>query len=203
VAERRAGVVRAQDAAVLFDGPLGAFLLAGGDATAGAGSVVVHPIAPRTLGAPVHTHRREDEWSYVLEGELGVELAGEALVARAGDLVLKPRDVPHAFWNPGDVPARVLEIITPSGFEHFFAGVGRLAPGGGPPDLEAFARLCVEHGLEMDLASAVGWSPSTCSWVPDLTGRPAPPGTCRRPRRPVVPSGRRRGRCSPAGSSGR
>ena len=149
----RGGVVRAGEHSVLFDGPLGALLLAGGDATGGAVSFVVHPLAPRALGAPVHTHRREDEWSFVLEGEVGVELAGEVLVARPGDLVLKPRDVPHAFWNAGDAPARFLEVITPSGFEHFFAGVGRLAPDGEPDDLDAFARLCAEHGLEMDVDS--------------------------------------------------
>jgi mannose-6-phosphate isomerase-like protein (cupin superfamily) len=102
--DRTAGVVRADEAQVLFDGPLGAFLLAGGDATAGTVSFVVHPLRPRALGSPVHTHRREDEWSYVLEGEVGVELAGEVVVARPGDLVLKPRDVPHAFWNAGDAP---------------------------------------------------------------------------------------------------
>lgn len=152
--QRRVGLVRADEAQVLFDGPLGAFLLAGGDASAGTVAFVVHPLAPRALGAPVHTHRREDEWSYVLEGQVGVELAGEVVVAGPGDLVLKPRDVPHAFWNAGDEPARLLEVITPSGFEHFFAGLGRLAPDGEPSDLEAFARLCAEHGLEMDMASA-------------------------------------------------
>ena len=151
--DRTAGVVRADEAQVLFDGPLGAFLLAGGDATAGTVSFVVHPLRPRALGSPVHTHRREDEWSYVLEGEVGVELAGEVVIARPGDLVLKPRDVPHAFWNAGDAPARLLEVITPSGFEHFFAGLGRLAPDGEPSDLDAFARLCAEHELEMDLGS--------------------------------------------------
>ena len=151
--QRGAGIVRADEAEVLFDGPVGALLMAGGDATGGDVCFVVHPLRPRALGSPVHTHRREDEWSYVLEGEVGVELAGQVVVARAGDLVLKPRDVPHAFWNAGDTPARLLEVITPSGFEHFFADLGRLAPDGEPTDLEAFARLCGEHGLEMDFDS--------------------------------------------------
>ena len=100
-AAARAGVVRATEARTLFDGPLGAMLLAGADQTAGVAAFVLHPLAPRALGSPVHTHRHEDEWSFVLDGEIGVQLGDDVHVARAGDLVLKPRGLPHAFWNPG------------------------------------------------------------------------------------------------------
>lgn len=147
------GVVRSDQGRTLLEGPLGAVLLAGADDTGGAVSFVVHPLAPRALGSPVHTHRHEDEWSFVLAGEVGVELAGQVHVARPGDLVLKPRAVPHAFWNAGDEPARLLEVITPSGFEHYFAEIGALLGGDGPPDLEALARLAEQHGLDIDLAS--------------------------------------------------
>ncbi len=58
----------------------------------------------------MHTHRHEDEYTYVLEGEIGVQVGDEVRVARPGDLVFKPRGVPHAFWNAGDVPARALEM---------------------------------------------------------------------------------------------
>lgn len=148
-----AGVVRADDGRTLLEGPLGAVLLAGGDATGGAVSFVVHPLAPRALGSPVHTHRDEDEWSFVLAGEVGVELAGQVHVAHPGDLVLKPRGVPHAFWNAGDEPARLLEVITPSGFERYFARIGELLGGDGPPDLGALGQLAEQHGLDLDLAS--------------------------------------------------
>ncbi len=73
-------------------------------------ALVEHPIGPRVLAAPMHTNRHEDEYTYVLEGEIGVQVGDEVRVARPGDLVFKPRGVPHAFWNAGDVPARALEM---------------------------------------------------------------------------------------------
>ena len=75
-------------------------------------ALVEHPIEPRILAAPMHTHQHEDEYTYVLESEVRV--------AYPGDFVFKPRRVPHAFWNVGDVPARALEIISPAGFERYF-----------------------------------------------------------------------------------
>jgi len=122
----RTGLVPAGDAVPLLGGPLGALLLAGRDDTAGGPAFVVHDLAPRALGSPVHTHTREDEWSYVLSGAVGVEIGDTVSVARAGDLVLKPRGVPHAFWNAGDVPARLLEIISPAGFENYFRDMAPL-----------------------------------------------------------------------------
>lgn len=90
---RRAGLVTGGEARSLLAGPLGADLLAGAADTGGAVSFVVPPLAPRTLGSPVHTHTREDEWSYVLEGQVGVRLGDRTVTARPGDLVLKPRGV--------------------------------------------------------------------------------------------------------------
>lgn len=152
-AQATAGVVPDGAGRTLLDGPLGAVLLAGGEQTAGAVAFVVHPLAPRALGSPVHTHRHEDEWSFVLEGEVGVELDGRVSVARSGDLVLKPRGVPHAFWNAGDVPARLLEVVTPAGFERYFERLGELLAVDGPPDLDALAAVAADHGLVVDPAS--------------------------------------------------
>src|SRR5689334_12169293 len=59
---------------VLMDGPLGAVLLAGAEDTGGRASFVVHPMAPRTLGSPVHIHTHEDEWTYVLDGTVGIQV---------------------------------------------------------------------------------------------------------------------------------
>jgi len=69
---------------------------------------------------PPHTHTREDECNFVLEGELTCDVGGEAVVAPAGSYVLKPRDVPHALYNAGPGLVRVLEILTPGGFEGYF-----------------------------------------------------------------------------------
>ena len=83
-------------------------------------SLVEHPMPPRALAAPLHRHTREDEYSYVLEGRMGALLGDEVVEAGPGDLVYKPRGQWHTFWNAGDEPASILEIISPAGFEHFF-----------------------------------------------------------------------------------
>lgn len=151
-----ARVVRSTETDPLVEGPLGAFLLAGADLTDGAASFVVHTLAPRALGAPVHTHTREDEWSYVLDGAVGIQLGEEDHVARPGDLVLKPRAVPHAFWNATDEPARLLEVITPGGFERYFSALGRILGTGGMPDPVSLGRLAAEFGVEIDMGSVPG-----------------------------------------------
>lgn len=99
---------------------LGVRFMINGETTGGAFSLVEHPLPPRALGAPVHTHHNEDEYSYILEGRFGIQLGDEVLEAGAGDLVFKPRGVAHAFWNASDEPARLLELISPAGFEHYF-----------------------------------------------------------------------------------
>ena len=101
----------------------------------------------------MHTHRHEDEYTYVLEGEIGVQVGDEVRVARPGDLVFKPRGVPHAFWNAGDVPARALEIISPAGFEPYFTELAPELTRPGGPDLLALGAIRERYGLTMDLAS--------------------------------------------------
>jgi quercetin dioxygenase-like cupin family protein len=131
----------------LLDGPLGAVLLTANPSF----SLVEHPIAPRTLAAPAHVHENEDEYSYVLEGEVGFEIGDEVFTAGPGQLVAKPRGIWHAFWNATAAPARLLEVISPGGFEGYFA---ELAPLLRPErDFEGMARLQAKYGLEMDFSS--------------------------------------------------
>jgi mannose-6-phosphate isomerase-like protein (cupin superfamily) len=131
-------------------GPLGVRYMASGEGF----SLVEHPMAPRSLGAPMHVHEREDEYSYVLEGRVGVQVGDEVRVAEPGALVFKPRGIWHAFWNPGEEPARLLEIISPGGFERYFAEAAGLFRPDGPPDFEALGALQAGYGLTMDFASA-------------------------------------------------
>ena len=113
-------------------------------------SLVEHPMSPRALAAPLHRHSREDEYSYVLEGRMGALLGDEVLEAGPGDLVFKPRGQWHTFWNAGDEPCRILEIISPAGFEHFFEELIAIP---GEPDPETFAPLAARYGLEHDFES--------------------------------------------------
>ena len=137
-----------------------------GAETGGTFSLVEHPIPPRTLVAPLHLHEREDEYSYVLEGRMGALLGKDVVYAEPGDLVFKPRNQWHTFWNASDTTCRLLEIISPAGFEHFFNELGEqmaeakavsVAEVANLPELgaryghyfqpESIARLCQEHGL--------------------------------------------------------
>jgi mannose-6-phosphate isomerase-like protein (cupin superfamily) len=99
---------------------IGVRFMAWTEETGGGFSLVEHPIRPRTLAAPLHKHTREDEYSYVVTGRMGALLGGDTVYADAGDFVFKPRDQWHAFWNAGDEPCHILEIISPGGFEHYF-----------------------------------------------------------------------------------
>ncbi len=102
--------------------------------TGGRLAIVEHTIAPGVLAAPVHRHEREDEYSYVLEGRVGAMFDGTVVHATVGDFVRKPRGEWHTFWNAGDGPLRILEIITPGGLEELFQ---LLAAPDAPPDVLA------------------------------------------------------------------
>ena len=136
-------------------GAIGARFLVWGEESGGGFSLVEHPIPPRTLAAPVHRHANEDEYSFVLEGRLGALLGDDVVYAEAGDLAFKPLDQWHTFWNAGDTVCRILEIISPAGFEHYFDDIAKAAESrqelGARYDLEVdldrVAELCEEHGL--------------------------------------------------------
>lgn len=82
-------------------------------------AVVEHPFEVGAL-VPPHVHHREDEVSIVLEGRIGFRSEDREAVLAPGGYIVKPRGEVHAMWNAGDVPARMVEIITPAGFDRFF-----------------------------------------------------------------------------------
>ncbi len=82
-------------------------------------------LAPRELVIP-HSHREEDEFTFVFRGLIGGLVGDDELVVEEGGFLFKPRGVVHSLWNPADVPAIVLEFISPAGFEHFFEEMGAL-----------------------------------------------------------------------------
>ena len=88
-------------------------------------SLVEHPMSARALAAPLHRHTNEDEYSFVIEGRMGALLGGEHVEAGPGDLVHKPRGEWHTFWNAGDEPCRILEIISPGRLRTLLRGACR------------------------------------------------------------------------------
>ena len=163
-----AKIVGPADGEAGFLGSIGVRFMIDGAEAGDRFSMVEHPMSARALAAPLHRHHNEDEYSFVLAGRMGALLGDEHLEAGPGDLVHKPRGQWHTFWNAGDEPCRILEVISPAGFERFFAelvdlgGVARAAP-------EQLRELCQRFALEMDPGS-----------VPQLIQRfgvrfPAPP----------------------------
>lgn len=152
-------VVGPRDGKLGFLGSIGVrFMIDGGEAGERF-SLVEHPMSAHALAAPLHRHSREDEYSYVVRGRMGALLGDDVVFAQPGDLVFKPRNQWHTFWNAGDEPAFILEIISPAGFEHFFH---ELSDAGGVAGLQppALRELCGRYGLEMAPES-----------VPDLVQR--------------------------------
>ena len=126
------------------------FKLFGAD-TGGQFAVVEHPLAPGTLGGPPHIHHNEDEASYVLEGEIMVQIGDQLIQAPAGTLIFKPRGLSHVFWNQGSAPARILEIISPAGFEKYFEELAELVTPGSPPDIARLLALAQKYDLELEM----------------------------------------------------
>lgn len=131
---------------------LGVRFMIGGDQTDGRFSLVEHPLPAHRLAAPMHTHSREDEYSFILEGRVGVQLGDEVIEAGPGDFVIKPRGVPHTFWNAGDVDARLLELISPGGFENYFRELAPLLATEGPGSASV-ALIRERYGLDLDPGS--------------------------------------------------
>jgi mannose-6-phosphate isomerase-like protein (cupin superfamily) len=147
-------VLRAGDGELLGppDGARDRFLLTAAG-TDGRVSLVEHHAPAGVLIAPLHRHSREDEFSLVLEGRMGAVSGGEEALAEVGDLVWKPRGAWHTFWNAGDGPVRILEVISPGGLEELFETLDRLDAF---PDPEALARLAEPFGLEIDVEGTAG-----------------------------------------------
>lgn len=111
--------------------------------------------SPRGSGSPLHVHHNEDEWFYVLEGELTIWVAGQTIVAPAGSFVFGPRDVPHTFIVSSE-EARFLLVTQAAGFEGFIRALGTPAPRAeippapaAPPDMEPVLKAAAAHRLEI------------------------------------------------------
>jgi len=127
--------------------------------TGGVLSVVEHPFPVGAL-VPPHLHTREDEFSIVTQGEIGFRSGDREVVLGSGGYIAKPRGEIHTMWNAGSVPARMIEIISPAGFEHFFRELSDLIAAGAP-----------EPGQVPNLAERYGLQFGEPEWLPDIISR--------------------------------
>jgi quercetin dioxygenase-like cupin family protein len=142
------------------------FKLDGAD-TLGALSIVEHPFDVGAL-VPPHVHTREDEFSIVTQGRIGFRSEDREVVLEAGGYIVKPRGEVHAMWNAGPTPARMIEVISPAGFEEFFRELAALSAANAvtPEDM---GRLSEAYGLPF----------ASPDWLPDVIARyglTPPPG---------------------------
>lgn len=134
------------------------FKIDGAD-TGGAISIVEHTFDVGVL-VPPHVHRREDEVSIVLDGEIGFRSEDDEVVLGAGGYIVKPRNQVHAMWNAGRRPARMIEVITPAGFEEFFRTFVDMTDAGAP-DMAAVAELAARYDLPF----------AEPAWLPEVVAR--------------------------------
>ncbi|MFF0393522.1 cupin domain-containing protein [Kitasatospora sp. NPDC004615] len=130
--------------------------------------MVEHPFPVGAL-VPPHLHTREDEYSIVLEGEIGFRSGDREAVLGSGGYITKPRGELHTMWNAGPVPARMIEIISPAGFEHFFRELAEMFADGPPRTEDAIPALAAKYGLRFGRPD----------WLPDVISRfglTPPPG---------------------------
>jgi quercetin dioxygenase-like cupin family protein len=129
-------------------------------AETGSISIVEHVFSPGAL-VPPHTHTLEDEISYVVSGDIGFRSNGKEVTLGAGGYIVKPRNELHSMWNAGSAPARMIEIISPAGFEKYFVELAEaVAAAGRVPDPSTMGAIAGRFGLSFDLAE-----------VPDLVAR--------------------------------
>ena len=119
----------------------------GAGETDGRLSMLEVTIPPRTLIKP-HTHTREDEFSLVLSGPIGLRSGDDTIEeVPTGSWLVKPRSVPHAMWNVTDEPARVLEVVMPGGLERYFEQIAPVLREHGPDWTKRYNALAEEYGL--------------------------------------------------------
>jgi mannose-6-phosphate isomerase-like protein (cupin superfamily) len=152
-------IVRPGEGRVGDLGPIGVQFKLWDEDTGGAVAIVEHPFPVGAL-VPPHLHTREDEYSIVIEGDIGFRSGDREAVLGVGGYITKPRGELHTMWNAGSTPARMIEVISPGGFEKYFRDLADLTTEG-VPAFEAIATLAEGYGLQF------GDPP----WLPDLIAR--------------------------------
>jgi quercetin dioxygenase-like cupin family protein len=140
-------------------GSIGVVFKLWGHDTGGSVSIVEHPFPVGAL-VPPHLHTREDEYSIVTEGQLGFRSGEREVVLGPGGYITKPRGELHTMWNAGTSPARMIEVISPAGFEHFFRELADMITAG-PPQPSDVTALADRYGLQFGQPD----------WLPELISR--------------------------------
>jgi len=123
------------------------------ESVAGSAGIVEHTLEAMSLGSPMHKHTREDEISFVLEGELTVIQDGQIQTATAGQCIAKPRNIFHTFWNATSQRIQFIEVIVPGEFQYYFTELEPYLKAGQPPNIEKMKEVREKYGLIVDPTS--------------------------------------------------
>jgi quercetin dioxygenase-like cupin family protein len=110
---------------------------------------------PPGSGPPLHSHTRESETFYVINGEFSFQYGDKKVVEKQGDFLYQKKGIPHTYKNVGKNVGRLLFTIIPAGFEIFFVEVGILIEDEetfSPPsidtiDMTKIVRIAENYGL--------------------------------------------------------
>lgn len=108
---------------------------------------VVEISSPPESGPPLHSHRRQNEFFYVLEGTFTVRIGNDTLEAGPGTSILLPREIAHTYQNTGDETGRILAMIAPAGGVPMFEALSELSM---PPDPDTVADVLDDHGVTLE-----------------------------------------------------
>jgi steroid delta-isomerase-like uncharacterized protein len=157
-----------EDAAFRFLG-IPTLMRATAQTTNGAFGLMEHWAMPSGFASPYHTHHREDESFYVLEGEIAFVRGGKWLKAGPGTFVYGPRELPHGFKAIGHSPASMLLLCTPGGFEQFvLEQTTPITEPPAPPDMGKLMMLAAKYGI--DILGPLPEEPNGLGGEADSTG---------------------------------
>ena len=125
-----------------------AWIKAGSEQTGGAFTLLEYVAEPGFRMPFPHTHSREDEAAYVLEGQLAIQVGERIIEADAGAFIIKPRGIPHSFSNPTERRARFIEVAWPAGIEEYFKEAAAAFEPGRPPDMAKLMALMQRYGIQ-------------------------------------------------------
>ena|SRR5215469_7560588 len=118
------------------------------DGTASGGTGVFElTVPPASNVPPPHSHSKNDECVYVLEGILRYSVDGATRDLRAGEWMFSPKGSVHHFSNPSEEMTRVLSILSPDIGAQYFRDVGAVINAGGPPDRVRLLAIMSNYGL--------------------------------------------------------
>jgi mannose-6-phosphate isomerase-like protein (cupin superfamily) len=116
---------------------------------------LVEQLGAQGFMAPLHTHQRESEGFYVLEGEVRFVVGDRSLTVGPGSFAFVPPGVRHAF-RVVSPQAKFLTIVAPAGLRAFFEEMGQPAvrrelppPAEGAPDLRRLEEVAARYGITL------------------------------------------------------